>query len=379
MTPAQIAEWLRGFALPLVAGGDVRIHAVLGQSELDALLTASLEVARVAGEVVGRIGEARHAVAAELVIGVPEPDLDADAIRLAVAVHDLLFLSHPGTRAASVRKGRLADVARWAAGVAQLPPPDSARELAYRHSMLHHLFDLGRDDVRVSFWAGRREFKGAEPPARLLKWQEIRRVREERWRVSFLTEAVTDPGQRAIVTALLEASPLTDLLEPLRLEPPLELARLATWLRDPAIARAVADRYLTLGFPQIAGPLSAALIQLYNTPDRGVESRLATAFFCHLHLLQLVSGDTVGRGAEPTPAAYAPAMLAVGQRDFYGLFAAAQRVGVGRPLDLGRDPRLARAVDAYTTACTNLCGPARVVELEGVMARGVQQMLLASG
>ena len=95
------------------------------------------------GEVVGRIGEARHAVAAELVIDAPEPDLDTDALRLAVAVHNLLFLSHPGTRAASVRKGRLAEVAAFAAKAgaaaaarerarAGLPPLDAAPPVRHR-------------------------------------------------------------------------------------------------------------------------------------------------------------------------------------------------------------------------------------------------------
>ena len=195
-------------------------------------------------------------------------------------------------------------------------------------------------------------------------------MREERWRVSFLTEAVTDPGQRSIVMALLEASPLTDLLDPLRLEPPLDLARLAVWLRDPQVARAVADRYLDDRLPAGRRPaVGGADPALQHAGARRSKARLATNFFCHLHLLHLLSGNTVGRGTEPTPSAYIPAMQAVGQRDFYGLFAAAQRVGVGRPADLARDPRLARAVDAlHHRVHRRLCGAPRVLELEGVMA-----------
>ena len=63
-------------------------------------------------------------------------------------------------------------VSVYATALATLPLPDldiddtrtAARVLAERHSMLHHLFDLGRDDVRVSFWVGKREFHGSEPP-----------------------------------------------------------------------------------------------------------------------------------------------------------------------------------------------------------------------
>jgi len=60
-----------------------------------------------------------------------------------------------------------------------------------------------------------------------------------------------------------------------------------------------------------------------------------------------------------------------GLRDFYGLFAAAQRVGLGRPADVARDPRLKAEVDAYAGACAQLVGAERLVELVGVMARGV--------
>ena len=373
-----IEKWLHGFVLPLVAGGDVRVSQVLGQAELDGLITSTGIIER--DERAVRVGEARHGVVCEVLVDSTIPELDDDAIKLAVAVQNLLFLSHPVTSGTLVRKSRLREVAQFAAGIAaSLPQPESVRELAERHSMLHHLFDLGRDDVRVSFWAGRREFRGAEPPSRLLKWANVRRVREERWRVSFITEAVTDPGQRAIVLALLAASPLTDLLEPLRLDPPLDFAPLCRWLREPLVARAVADRYLSIGMAQIAGPLTASLIQLYNQKNRKDESKLATRFVCHLHLLQLI-----GRQTLPTePSAYMPELLGFtaaqpSLRDFFGLFAAAQRVGIGRPDDLALDERLVRAVNAYTTACTTLCTASRVLELEGVMARGVQEMALAA-
>ncbi len=368
-------QWLHGFVLPLVAGGDVRISGVMGQRELDELVVDPT-ITGMRDERVQRIAEARHAVVAEILIDPFEPELEQDSLKLAVAMQNLLFLSHPGTAGTLVRKSKLKQVADWSAQlVRELPPPETVRELAERHSMLHHLFDLGRDDVRVSFWAGRREFKGAEPPPRLLKWGAVRRVREERWRVSFLTEAVSDAGQRSLVLALLSASPLTDLLEPLRLDPPLELYALAPWLREPLVARAVADRYLTLGFSKLGAPLTDALLRLYNQKNSKHECQVATRFVCHLHLLRLLSS--------PRQESYLPELqaLAAGQpalRDFFGLFAAAQRVGLGRPDDVAHDPKLSKLVDAYAAACATLCGAARVLELEGVMSRGVHQLLLAA-
>jgi hypothetical protein len=251
--------------------------------------------------------------------------------------------------------------------------------LAERHSMLHHLFDLGRDDVRVSFWVGKREFHGAEPPARLLKWPELRRVREERWRVTVVGEAMADPLMRPIVTALLASSPLTDLFEPSRLEPRFDLLSLARWLKLPEVARAVADRWLGAGLQQVAGAYTAALMALYNDkePRARQASRTATAFACHVQLLSLV-GKRDASERDHLIELQGQVQAQPGLRDFYGLFAAAQRVGIGRPADVARDPRLRAEVDAYATACAQLVGTERLMELIGVMARGVGHLQLAS-
>jgi hypothetical protein len=49
---------------------------------------------------------------------------------------------------------------------------------------------------------------------------------------------------------------------------------------------------------------------------------------------------------------------------------------LGRPADLGRDPRLRADVDAYAAACATLVGPERLVELIAVMARAVGSLQL---
>jgi hypothetical protein len=272
----------------------------------------------------------------------------------------------------------------FAAQLATLPLPDAddegARIVCERHSMLHHLFDLGRDDVRVSFWVGKREFHGAEPPSRLLKWPELRRVREERWRVTVVGEAMADPLMKPIVTALLTSSPLTDLFEPSRLEPRFDLLVLARWLKLPEVARAVADRWLGAGLPQVAGAYTAALMALYNDKDprARVAARTATAFACHVQLLSLVGGHAPSVAHDHLIELQGQVQAQPGLRDFYGLFAAAQRVGIGRPPDVARDPRLRDDIDAYTSACAQLVGTERLLELIGVMARGIGHLALAS-
>jgi hypothetical protein len=377
------AQWLHHFVLPLVAGGDVRVAHVIGARELKRLVESDLE----RDETGRRIAEARHAVASELVLTPPEPTLDADALRLAGAMQNLLFLLHPGTAAPSVTRRRLRAVSTYATQLATLPLPNldlddsrtAARVLAERHSMLHHLFDLGRDDVRVSFWVGKREFHGAEPPSRLLKWPELRRVREERWRVTVVGEAMADPLMKPIVTALLASSPLTDLFEPSRLEPRFDLLALARWLKLPEVARAVADRWLGAGLPQVAGAYTAALMALYNDKEARarVAARTATQFACHVQLLAII-GKRAGSERDHLIELQGQVQAQPGLRDFYGLFAAAQRVGLGRPGDVARDPKLRDEVDAYAAACAQLVGTERLLELVGVMARGVGQLQLAS-
>jgi hypothetical protein len=374
--------WLHHFVLPLVAGGDVRVATVLGAREMKQLNESSFDD----DESARRIAEARHAVVSELLINPPEPQLDDDTLRLAAAMQNLLFLLHPGTATWTARRRRLRGVAAYTTHLATLPLPEAdaagARVLAERHSILHHLFDLGRDDVRVSFWVGKREFRGAEPPARLLRWPDVRRVREERWRVTVAGEATADAVLKPIIAALLSSSPLTDLFEPGRLEPRFDLLPLARWLRQPAVARAVADRWLLSGVHEVAGPYTAGLMALYNDkePRARAAARTATAFACHVQLLGLLSKRPHQATSEREHLVELQGLVQAqpGLRDFYGIFAAAQRVGLGRPADVARDPRLRAEVDAYAAACATLVGHERLIELIGLMARGVGQLQLMS-
>ncbi len=364
------ATWLHHFVLPLVAGGDVRVQSAVGAGELELMLAMPPD----GDPAVGRIAEARQAVMAELILDPPPPALDEPALRLAAAMQNLLFLVHPASGGTLVRKKRLSKVAQYARELADLPEAATAYELAARHSIVHHLFDLGRDDVRVTFWAGRREFKGAEPPARLLKWATVRRVREERWRASIVAETATDPEQRGIVEALLAASPFTELLDPLRLDPPLDLATHARWLRDPDVARAVADRWLALGPSQMGAQVTAALLRLHDRPRQPADARLATQFFCHLHLLTLLA-HARRSASDHLQELQAQVQAQSTLKDFYGLFTAAQRVGLGRPADVKLDRRLEESVNGYSAACGAVCGEPRVLELSALLMRSVQATL----
>lgn len=144
------------------------------------------------------------------------------------------------------------------------------------------------------------------------------------------------------------------------------------------IAKGIANEAALLTLPQVAGAYTAALMALYNDkePRARAASRTATAFGCHVQLLSLVGRRASER--DHLIELQGQVQAQPGLRDFYGLFAAAQRVGLGRPTDVAADPRLRADVDAYTAACAQLVGTERLLELVGVMARGVGHMQLAS-
>jgi hypothetical protein len=185
-----------------------------------------------------------------------------------------------------------------------------------------------------------------------------------------VAQAAADAGRRTLVETLLAASPLTDLLEPAREVPRLDLQALCRWLQLPAIARAVADRYLEMGLERAGPPLAAALVVLCGRASVANQVRLATQFVCHLQLLWLL-GEV--HAPEATRKIRMETLLAAhaGLRDFFGLFAAAARLGLSRPADLARGAGLTRLVDGHARLCAMLAGEARVDELAGLIGRAL--------
>src|SRR5206468_5087380 len=102
----------------------------------------------------------RWALARELQLRPIPPPLDEETLRLAAALHDLLFLYHPASGSPAPRTRRLREVARGAALLARLPRTSDPDVLVARHTVLHLFPTLSRTDVRITFWAGRREFHG---------------------------------------------------------------------------------------------------------------------------------------------------------------------------------------------------------------------------
>jgi len=349
--------------VPLAAGGVLNVRA-----PLDADDVASLREARARMPGLAELAEARRMTLVRFLRDAPAPDLDDDAIYLGAAIHNLCWLlaqPHHEDGGRSLQR-----IAAYTAHLCALPPPRDELALTARHALVGRMRSLSRRDVRVRFWAGHREFRGETPPARLLRWQSLRRVRQEQSTVDLFTEAIATPATRAIVVALLAASPLTDLLGVERTDPLIDLKNAARWLRSPSIARALADEYLRRGLQVIEPGLTVALIALYNVKGATADAATATAFHSHLHLLELLARPNrdreghlqVIRGHAQGRERSAP----VG----FGLFAAADRIGLGRPGDVARDATLSANIDAYVLACAELVGQRRMQELTGLVARG---------
>ncbi len=368
-------EFVSDFVLPLVAGGTLHVSAPLGRAGYH-----RLRELKIPAELDGAILEARSAIAGELLVDAVPPLLDAEAFRLAVAVHDLLFLFHPGTASFSVRDRRLDEVARFAGTLGSLTESRDPQTLVARHTMLHLLPSLARTDVQVSFWVGKREFHGEEPPRRLVAWPNLRRVRQERRRVNCFAESASHPLAGAVVQMLLEGSPLTDLLHPVRLEPRFSLGKHADTLSDPELARLVAYAWLEAGVDRVGGAIAGAVLADLDGDSRR-QARFACAFLAHLHLCSLLAPQSEPRDprAPRTVTRFAvggdPAL-----RDFYGLFTALHKNApdLCAPADVHRDPRLAKRVADHAGACAAACGVTRVRELGALVARAVGTVALAA-
>jgi hypothetical protein len=238
----ELEDLLGRFVLPLVAGGDLRVGEPVAPS---ALARWEVELGA-AGPLLVTIDEARAAVASLLVVRPPPIVFGETELRLAVAQHAALVLAHPRTRGLFSRKGRR-ELAAFAAALGQsIPPPYGPSELLSRHTLLARLFELTRVDTRLRWWTGKAEFRGLEPPPRLLRWRKLRRVRTETSELG-ISEVLAGEETRPVIAALLTASPLTDLLSldgTGRRWPPFRWGSQLQVLRDTELARAVAYRWL---------------------------------------------------------------------------------------------------------------------------------------
>jgi hypothetical protein len=284
--------------LPLVAGGEVHVGRPLTTADLQRF-EAELGHATVG---LVAVDEARADVLSELVSRPPALVLDADELALAVGLHDALVLAHPDADGALVTDAMRRKIAGAALRMVSQPPSRDRTRVLARHALLHNLLDLGRADVTVTWWTGRARFLGQKPPARLVAWKGMRRVREEVTRAGF-DELLASPEVVPVMAALLRRTPLTQLLGVSAVAPPLHWEDAVFLLRDAELARAVAYAAIRPEEPraQVAAParMAAAFEQMLERSPSIADVRAVAAFLAHLAaLLAMAEAHLTSPGAK---------------------------------------------------------------------------------
>ena len=296
------------FLLPLVKGGPLHVGRPLGMRAVRVMADAWRAGARRGFSSIAEIAEQdaiaelarmRMGRARALLFGATPPPLEEVTLRLGVALHNLLALGHPGFvgRSGERRQQRIVSATL---PIADLGPPASAEEAVRRHSLLARLGEITRTEHTVEYWAGRRQFVGRPPPARLLALAGLRRVTTTTLRRIWFKEVGVPGHAVAVLDALYRASPLGEALDPLRLEPALSWERILPVLRFPALCRLVAGRLLDLGLEPAGGALVAALLRFAaeGSPRgpiaRPAELAFAIRFVAHLAWLHHLWGSAPG-------------------------------------------------------------------------------------
>ena len=298
MARAHVREFLSAFVQPLVAGGELHVGVPVPLADLERW-QVELDESSVETEA---IDEARAAVLAALVVHPPPLVLEADELALAAGLHDALFVVHPRAARWSVSDRARRKIIDTALAMVSQPLTRDRKRVMARHALLHNLFELQRSDTTVSWWTGRARFYGQKPPARLVAWRGVRRVREDVARVDF-SELLANADTAPIVATLLRRTPLTQLLHSHPAAPPLHWEDAVFVLRDHELARAVAYTLVPDAGPReprhVAGParLAAAFEQMLERAPAEADVRAVAAFLVHLNALYCL-GELPSR--EPT-------------------------------------------------------------------------------
>jgi hypothetical protein len=242
--PSALADRVFASVLtPLVLGGAMQPTHAIGARAALALMALSPRPsdADLASRVdLSRVVQARRLAPIDTV-----DDPSGAEWALAAVLHDLLQVTNPRWIRKSAPR-RLLDLA--VATLERVPPPASAKEALSRHTWFARLFDVHRQDTSVSWWVGSSEFRGTEPPKRLLRWPELRRVSVARTELG-LTELIDHGGPKehapafgAALARFLRATPLTDLASCARTSPPFAWTPEGLALVRAPIARTLALR-----------------------------------------------------------------------------------------------------------------------------------------
>ena len=301
MATASCAEFLEFFVLPLVAGGEMHVGRPIDVRRLEEL---ERELPEASLPLVA-IDEAREAVLSNLVVRPPALVFDLDELYLAASVHNLLYLAHPDAEAFSLSQSVRAKVVATAQHFAARSRTGNRRKVMARHALLHNLFDIGRTDLKITWWTGSATYLGQPIPRRLLRWPDLRRVQETETHVGF-RDLFQGADIAAVLVALVRRSPLSQLLYSGDDGPHLHWEDAVFLLRDAELARSIAynsirarDSPARLAIP---ARFAAGFEQMLERTPSESDVRTVAAFLVHLNCL-LALDEIVLREKSPLLAA----------------------------------------------------------------------------
>ncbi|MCC6663567.1 MAG: hypothetical protein IT375_07475 [Polyangiaceae bacterium] len=244
MSGQLVAELASRVLLPLMAGGELRPLPPIGHQRALAVAEHGAFASTAIDEVrARRIRVARRLCAVDVL-----PDPSAGEWLMVCALNDLLQSANPSLLGVfgADRPQRLLDMAHDTVHVAG--PPKTIGEALARHATFSRMLEVVRVDTHVSFWVGRRVYRGAKPPSRITRWRDVRRVseRQESVRLAEMTPVspAATPRFEATLQALIAASPLTDLATATRQLPVFRWSGAALSLVSSGAGRALVLRAL---------------------------------------------------------------------------------------------------------------------------------------
>ncbi|MBI2898047.1 MAG: hypothetical protein HYY06_31125 [Deltaproteobacteria bacterium] len=283
-------RFFSGFMVPLVRGGKVEIGAPIAPGVISYFEEAVPSNGADAAELLA----ARQAIAADVLAEAVPAAPSSDDIRVAAAVHNILYRTHPDLERLGAGRARRR-AAEWARRfLEEAREPEGRNELVERHSIVWPLFRTSRVDTVLYNWSYRYRFYGREPPSRFLYWPTVRRIRQEHAETPF-GELRFDEEGLAVLSFLMRRSALTSLLTPARALPPFIWDHdMVVALRDHAVCRAVTYAHVEQGLARTGGPLGFAFDQAASAGGLVAEDlRFLVCFYYNL-LLTLAVGDPHG-------------------------------------------------------------------------------------
>lgn len=153
------------------------------------------------------------------------PGLTAAEWALLAALNDLLQLTNHEL-ASVLTRSRYPRLLASVRDLCELvPAPVDVGAALSRHATFARVLDCFRTDALVAWWTGRASFRGQRPPARLLRWRQLRGVQVDTRRVGLAdmghdVPGLAPPDFAEALSLWMTRTPLTDLATAARKDPP---------------------------------------------------------------------------------------------------------------------------------------------------------------